>query len=128
MNNNIPSLKMGDKIEGFYILKAAYPKTTANGKPFLSMTVADRSGEIEGVVWDYAGSIGTADVGKVVRIRGNISEYRGTLQVTAEQIRLATDDDPVDVSALVPVAPVDRDMTCYNFCAVISDTKKTKKC
>lgn len=109
MSNNISTLKAGDKIEGFYILKAAYPKTTVNGKLFLSMTIADCSGEIEGVVWDYAGPIGAADIGKVVKIRGNISEYRGTLQVTAEQIRLATDDDPLDISALVPVAPVDRD-------------------
>lgn len=109
MSSNISTMKTGDRVEGFYILKATYPKTTVNGKPFLSMTIADRSGEIEGVVWDYAGPIGTADAGKVIKIRGNISEYRSTLQVTAEQICLATDDDPVDVSALVPVAPIDRD-------------------
>ena len=52
MSNYISVLKTGDRVEGFYILKAAYPKTAANGKPFLSMTISDRSGEIEGVVWD----------------------------------------------------------------------------
>ena len=31
--------EMSDEVEGFYVLKAAYPKTTATVKPFLSASL-----------------------------------------------------------------------------------------
>ena len=38
-----------------------------------------------------------------------MSEYRGTPQIVIDRIRLRTENDPVDLSALVPVAPIDTD-------------------
>ena len=35
-NKLIAEMSLSDEVEGFYVLKAAYPKTTATGKPFLS--------------------------------------------------------------------------------------------
>lgn len=108
-NKLITDMTLGDDVEGFYILKAAYPKTTASGKPFLSATLSDRTGAIEIKVWDYTGPIASADEGKVVKIRGNVSEFRGTPQITVDRIRLADENDQYDLSALVPVAPIDVD-------------------
>lgn len=53
----IKNMTIGDEVEGFYVLKAAYPKTTASGKPFLSATLSDKTGAIEIKVWDYTGPI-----------------------------------------------------------------------
>ncbi len=97
----------GDQIEGFYILKGAYPKTASNGKPFLNAVLSDTSGSIEAKVWDYSGPIGPADEGKVIKIQGEVSEYRGSLQVVIGKLRLTAENDSVDVTRLVPVAPVD---------------------
>ena len=110
-NKPVAALQQGDAIEGFYVLKAAVPKTTSTGKPFLMATLSDKTGAIEAKIWDYTGPIGGADAGKIVKIRGGVSEYRGAPQVSIERIRLADERDPVDVSALVPVAPVDRAQT-----------------
>ena len=33
-NKLIAEMSLSDEVEGFYVLKAAYPKTTATGKPF----------------------------------------------------------------------------------------------
>lgn len=52
-NKLIAEMSLSDEVEGFYVLKAAYPKTTATGKPFLSASLSDRSGSIEIKVWDY---------------------------------------------------------------------------
>ena len=43
-NKLIAEMHTGDDVEGFYILKDAFLKTTAAGKPFLSGVLADRSG------------------------------------------------------------------------------------
>ncbi len=110
-NKLICDMNTGDQVEGFYILKGVYPKTAANGKPFLNATLADKSGTIEARVWNYSGPIGTGDEGKVVKIRGEVSEFRGASQVVIEKIRLAEQDDPYNVSDLVPVAPIDVDGT-----------------
>jgi len=57
-NKLIAELHTGDDVEGFYVLKDAFLKTTAAGKPFLSGVLADRSGVIDLKVWDYSGPIG----------------------------------------------------------------------
>ena len=110
MEYDLPIARMarGIDIEGFYLLKAAFAKVTASGKPFLSAVLADTSGTIEAKVWDYSGPIGERDVGKIIKVRGSVSDYRGALQVTVDKLRLAAEDDHVDVSRLVRVAPIDR--------------------
>ena len=108
---NVPvsAMALNDEIEGFYILKSANPKVTANGKPFLTGALSDRTGVMEMKVWDYAGPLTAADEGKVVKVRGTVGEFRGTPQFTASRIRLAAADDPVDPASLVPTAPIDRE-------------------
>ena len=107
-NKSINAMTPGDEVEGYYILKSANPKVAANGKPFLTGALSDRTGTMELKVWDYAGPLTAADEGTVVKVRGTVGEYRGTPQFTAGRIRPAAEDDPVDVSALVPTAPIDR--------------------
>lgn len=84
-NKLIAELHTGDDVEGFYVLKDAFLKTTAAGKPFLSGVLADRSGVIDLKVWDYSGPIGARpdDIGRVVKIRGQVSEFKGAPQLTA---------------------------------------------
>lgn len=107
-NKTIQTMTPGDEVEGFYILKTATPKVATNGKPFLTGAISDRTGAMELKVWDYTGPLSAADEGTVVKVRGTVGEYRGTPQFTAGRIRPAAEDDPVDVSALVPTAPIDR--------------------
>lgn len=106
-NKSINAMTPGDEIEGYYILKSANPKVAANGKPFLTGALSDRTGTMELKVWDYTGPLTAADEGTVVKVRGTVGEYRGTAQFTAARIRQAAQEDPVDVSALVPTAPID---------------------
>lgn len=86
---SIAQMQRGMDVEGFYLLKAAFAKVTASGKPFLSAVLADTSGTIEAKVWDYSGPIGERDVGKVLKVRGSVSDYRGMPQLTVDKLRLA---------------------------------------
>lgn len=121
MEYDLPVAQMarGDDIEGFYVLKSAFSKVANNGKPFLNLTLSDRTGAVDAKVWDYPGPIGAADEGKVVKIRGSVSEFRGALQVTVERIRLAGEDDRYDVTALVPTGRPSTGRRC---------TPRSKRC
>lgn len=106
-NKWVADLEVGDEIEGFYILKTAQIKTSNNGKPFLAAAMADRSGAIDAKCWDYGGPLGAQDEGAVVKLRGAVSEYRGTLQLIISRIRPVQADDRYSLGDLVPSAPID---------------------
>lgn len=119
-NKFISEMSIGDEVDGYYILKSAFPKVTTTGKPFLSASFSDKTGVIEAKVWDYSGPIDARDEGKVIRMRGEVSEYRGTPQISVSQIRLATEQDRYDVSSLVPVAPIDVDKELERIKALVA--------
>lgn len=45
-------------------------------------------------MWDYTGPIGVADEGRIIKLRGTVSEYRGTPQIVIDRLRLRTEGDP----------------------------------
>ena len=111
-NKNVKDMVPGDKVEGFYILKEAYQKISSNGKPFLSAVIADKTGTMDVKVWDYAGPVGTQeDVGKIIKIRGDVSEFKGNPQLSLSNIRMAMPEDNCDTVRLVAAAPIDKDET-----------------
>lgn len=103
----IRDMSIGDQIEGFFLLQDAFAKTTMGGKPFLSMVLSDCTGTIVSQIWDYTGPVTPKDTGTAVKIRGVVSEFKGTLQITAERLRLADSNDQYNISDLVPTAPID---------------------
>ncbi len=108
-NKPIRDIKTGDEVEGFYILKTAVNKVSTTGKPFLAASISDCTGSMDLKAWDYAGPIGQNDVGKVIKIRGQVSDYKDTLQFNAQRIRLANESDDYDRTKLVATAPIDID-------------------
>lgn len=107
----IRDMSIGDQIEGFFLLQDAYSKTTLAGKPFLSMVLSDCTGTIDAQIWDYTGPVTPKDTGAVVKIRGTVSEFKGTLQIAVDRLRIADASDQYSVGDLVPTAPIDVEAT-----------------
>lgn len=106
---SVCDMAANSSVSGFYILQSTSLRTTASGKSFLNANVSDKTGSIPVILWDYSGPICSADDGKVVFLQGQVSEFKGSLQITVEMLRLSEPDDPIDISTLVPVAPIDVD-------------------
>ena len=107
----IKDMSIGEQIEGFFLLQDAFAKTTMSGKPFLSMVLSDCTGTIDAQIWDYTGPVTPKDTGAVVKIRGTVSEFKGTLQITVDRLCLADTNDQYSVGDLVPTAPIDVEAT-----------------
>ena len=103
----VADMEPGQPAAGFYILSTASVRTTGSGKTFLSASVSDRTGTVNVIYWDYNGPLRSSDEGKTVFIRGQISEFKGALQINLETIRPSDSQDIIDLSCLVPVAPID---------------------
>ena len=106
-DKRLSELKEGDQFEGFYILKSADVRTSSNGKPYLSATIADITASIDAKMWDYSGRIGSEEGGKIVKIRADVQEFKGSLQLTLKKLRLADENDEYSMEMLVPCAPID---------------------
>lgn len=104
-------IENGQNISGCFLLKQASMRSTTSGKPYLSGQLADKTAVVELKVWDYTGPLGEADQGKVIYMQGRVSEFRGSLQITADRLRLAGPEDPYRLSDLVPCAPIDVNRT-----------------
>ena len=127
----IADMYISQELEGFYILKDAAAKTTAAGKPFLSGVLSDITGSVEMKVWDYTGPVGASDIGKVVKIRGVVTDFKGSLQVNVSRIRLASATDSYDTASLVPAAPIDPQaelQEVYALVAQIGDSEYQSVC
>lgn len=99
----------GEKIEGFFLIKDSSCKiTNGSSNKFLDINLLDKTGEINAKLWEC--SEDTEDRFKpnmLVKIRGNVLEWKGKLQLKIELIREVTEQDNVDVTDFVPIAPYD---------------------
>lgn len=109
-NVRVTDMQLNQRLEGFYVLKSAEVKAATTNKPFLAAILVDSTGDIPLKVWNYTGEIGKEDNGKVVKVRGQVTEYKDQKQFIAQQIRLATDEDleagSYKMVDLVPHAPI----------------------
>ena len=98
----------GIQIEGFCLVKSAQVKTDSKGGVYVDFILGDAGGECVGKLWNYSpASHGRFETDDVIKVRGTINVWKDTEQLKIERIRQATEADDVDMSRLVPCAPID---------------------
>lgn len=107
MENGIREHKVGDLFSGFLLVKDMRSSVTRNGKPYLSVTLGDSTGDVGAMVWD-ATEKNKRDftTGNVVEVRGNVTEYQGKKQINLQAYFEVTNKEEVDVSKLLETAPI----------------------
>ena len=101
----LAEIKRDDRFEGYLIVRSAEQRASTNGKNYLDMTLADKSGSINAKMWD--GTVQPPLAGSIVKVRATGNEFNGRMQLRVEKIRAAESRDAVDMSTLIPCAPRD---------------------
>ena len=101
----LAEIKRDDRFEGYLIVRSAEQRASANGKNYLDMTLADKTGSINAKMWD--GTVQPPLAGSIVKVRATGNEFNGRMQLRVEKIRAAESRDAVDMSMLIPCAPRD---------------------
>lgn len=111
MAKKINEFVAGDELLGFFLLSSYSTGTKKDGETFFRGTISDISGKIQFVCWQKPENYGISEnaSGHVVKVKGQVSEYEGNLQLKVYNIRLATDEDKPEYSAsdIVCSAPID---------------------
>lgn len=91
--------------EGYCLIKSVEKKLTAKGVPYLDLTLADNSGEINAKLWDYKESPSNQfEKFDFVKVRGTYVPFNDTMQFRVERIRSVLPEDNVMIEDYVPSA------------------------
>jgi len=101
--DKVSQLVKDQRFEGFLIVKASEKRVNKNGDPYLDITLADATRDINAKVWNSDEDAPAP--GTVLKVRALVNEYNGRLQMKIERMREAIESDGVDLSQLVPAAP-----------------------
>ena len=95
----VAGLKRGQSLIDFFTAQDKSISVTADNRRFLRMRLGDRTGWIPAVVWENADHYYQAfEDGDIVKVMGEVEEFRGRLQVRVRQLRRARPEDGVDPS------------------------------
>ena len=116
----INGLHEGETIRNVYLCKGKRSAETRNGKPYDNLLLQDKTGILDGKVWD-PNSQGIADYEEkdFIEVYGEVISYNGNLQINIKQIRKAEpgEYDPADY---MPVTEKNVDRMYEELTAYIS--------
>jgi len=102
----VKDMKADDRVSGCYLVTQKRMATTKAGKPFISLTLEDRTGQVEAKIWDRAEALSDRfGEGDVIAVDGVLGAFRNQLQLTVSDLK-PTDRD-VDMRLFVETSPED---------------------
>ncbi len=105
----IKDLKDKDSVESPFLIKFSATAVGKNGKPYMNLVFMDKTGEIEGRVWEDV----TAYVGQAVRdafvlVEGRCQTYQGRRQIVVQRLQILREDE-VEQKDYLPESDLDAD-------------------
>ena len=111
MKKGIGNHNIGDPFDGFMLIKEATKGIASNGKPFLTLIFRDDTGEIDAKLWGASKEDEALFVGEqIVKMTGEITQFRGKAQMKLLSIRPAKTTDGVYISDFIENAPVEKEV------------------
>jgi 3'-5' exoribonuclease len=102
-NRFVKDIKEGEQVRDLFLVAGKALLTSNAGKPYLSLQLRDRTGQIEGRVWDRAEEIGKRfDRDDVVEASGSAIAYQGRVQLKVHDVR-REEGGAKDLSEYLPV-------------------------
>jgi 3'-5' exoribonuclease len=116
----INELRDGENIVEFYLCKQRQSfKSAKTGKTYLSLTLLDKTGTINGKVWDLSNKIQSFEEGNFIKVEAAVQSYNNELQLNIKQIRRA-DEGEYDEADYIPSTDKDINELYSSFRALIA--------
>ncbi len=98
----------GKLFNSFFLVLAKQQRATKTNKPYLNLILGDKTGQLEGRVWDLGDPRIAKDFerGDIVKVRGSASRFDDRLQLKVDQLRKAAPAE-VDKTDLLPSTTYD---------------------
>ena len=123
----INQFKKGQNVEGFFLAKDKTVSKTKTGNPYLSLRLADRTGEIEGRVWDKTSDFGPLfEKDDIIKVQGEIDEFQGILQLRIHRLRKAGAGE-INLTDFLPATARDVDSMLAELKEMVTTLRNTRE-
>ena len=100
----IADLKPDDAITGLFLVQAKDVRQKKSGDLFLSLTLADKTGEIDAKMWDNAAEVAdTFDRDDFLRVKGAVQIFQNKPQLTIHKLQRVAESE-VDLADFFPAS------------------------
>ena len=100
----VEQIRERDWVDSPFLVRDKIMAMAKNGKPYMTLKLVDRTGEVEGRVWDrvdeFSERFGKDDF---LRVQGKASVYLGKMQLVVQDLARLPDGE-VDLADYLPVA------------------------
>ena len=118
----VEKIEAESRVSGCYLVKKKKLSTTRNGNPFLSLTLADKTGEFPAKVWNKAEALSALfREGEVIEIAGQTATYQGQVQLTVSQLRPSSETP--DPGIFVETSPFDTPEMMRSLRTILNQVK-----
>jgi len=100
----VEQIREREPIVTIFLVREKTIAMAKNGKPYMTLKLMDRTGEVEGRIWDRVEQLDRLFAkDDFVRVSGKASVYMGKLQLVIQELE-RLDEDAVDLADFVPVS------------------------
>lgn len=119
----IKDLKAGDKINSPLKVMDVQRRKKKTGAPFLSLELVDKTGKIQGKVWDNAEqALEIIRPGGVYRFSGLVNTYQGRIEIKVESLSPLPDDEKAGMEEdFTPPPPFDLNKRYSDMLSLLRD-------
>jgi 3'-5' exoribonuclease len=104
----ISDLEPNQTINGTFLVSHKDVRQKKSGEPYLSLTLSDRTGDLDAKMWDNAAeALDTFQRDSFVRVKGLVQVFQNRPQLTVHKIQPVADSE-IDSSDYFPVSKRDR--------------------
>jgi 3'-5' exoribonuclease len=115
----VKEIQENEKIRGDYLVRNKTISKTKQGNSFLTLILSDKTGSIDGKVWDNADEVSSNfREGDIVYIAGLAVSYKGTIQIRIHELK--KEAEPFD-------AGIFQESTTEDIGQMISELKKLSR-
>lgn len=110
-------------VDSFFLVAAKNHGVTKGGSSYLTLKLVDRSGEIEGRVWERADDLTRGfERNDFVRVRGQATRYQGKMQIRILDV-MRVDDKTVAAEDFLPRSSFDPDAMIEELQTIVRGIK-----
>jgi len=104
----ISELAPGQPVQGVFLVQTKDVRQKKTGESYLSLTLSDRTGELDAKMWDNAQEvIDTFDRDDFIRVKGALQVFQNRPQLTIHKLQPAPASE-VDIADFLPASKRDR--------------------
>jgi 3'-5' exoribonuclease len=119
----VRDIKTGDRVSDYFLVSEKNLAFSLKGAPYLNVRLKDKTGELDGKVWDNAREWDKAfKKGDIVRIEARSANYKNAIQLSITELKKAADAD-VNLGDYLPGARRDSEEMLTDLMVIVDSVE-----